>query len=376
MKKKTLLASILTCSLILIGYSNSNQRSVSSEVNYSEAYPISATIVTSKDGENFINYSINDNLDTDKYHFITYQIFYGNDESSEELFINKNQVYKYKIPNDAIEGSVWKGYIIAKTNWQVNKSKRFEIQPVQIPAINVDADIKISEPQEDGTVFTITSDIDLNPSTDNKRRGDIVLDNNMRYLDKHNPRELKVKIDKKALHKVKINLTDDNVREYELQVGSQLYPESNVTLRDLTNVHAKMPRPLTISTDNIYLDLIHPSNSLGLIDPDNSMKISYSNISVFYLLFRTNNKFRVAPLSITSYNDREFIEAYVSAICLAVAWVRIIYECKISNNFYSQRAVVEMVLDQYGLMTNHLVESGDIIVDGGPRVIWDRPIAI
>lgn len=50
-------------------------------------------------------------------------------------------------------------------------------------------------------MFTITSDIDLNPSIDNKRRGDIVLDNNMRYLDKHNPRELKVKIDKKLCTK-------------------------------------------------------------------------------------------------------------------------------------------------------------------------------
>ncbi|OIN83410.1 hypothetical protein [Francisella sp. TX07-6608] len=375
MKRKSLFASILTCSLILIGYSNSNQKSISSEVKYSEAYPISATIVTSKDGENFINYSINNNLDTDKYHFITYQIFYGNGESSEELSINKNSTYKYKIPNDAIEGSIWRGYIIAKTDWQVNKSKRFDIQPIKIPAISVDADIKISEPQEDGTVFIITSDIDLNPSNSNKKRGDINLDTNMRYLDRNNPRELKVKIDKKALHKIKVNLTDDNVREYELQVGTQQYPESKVTLKDLTNVHAKMPPRPTIPTDNIYLDLIHPSNSLGLIDPDNSMKISYSNIAVFYLLFRTNNKFRLAPLSITSYNDREFIEVYISAIAL-VSWVRIIYECEISNNFYSQKAAVEMVLDENGLMTNHLVESGDIIVDGGPRVVWDSPIAI
>ncbi|MBK2357063.1 hypothetical protein [Francisella hispaniensis] len=359
MNIKILLTTVL-CSLILIGYSNSNQRSVSSEVNYSEAYPISATIVTSKDGENFINYSINDNLDTDKYHFITYQIFYGNGESSEELFINKNQVYKYKIPNDAIEGSVWKGYIIAKTNWQVNKSKRFEIQPVQIPAINVDADIKISEPQEDGTVFTITSDIDLNPSTDNKRRGDIVLDNNMRYLDKDNPRELKVKIDKKALHKVKINLIDDNVREYELQVGSQQYPASNVTLRDLTNVHAKMRK---VFTDNIYLDLIHPNNT---------MNIDYTDLSVF--LYHSTS-LTGAETSKTSYDDHETIKVYASGILTPIPNTYVIYGFKISNNFYSQAGFVEMMLDSDGLMTNILIRDHEA-VDGGPCVTWDSPRAL
>ncbi|AVC43595.1 hypothetical protein B4919_01720 [Francisella tularensis subsp. novicida] len=367
MKIKFLLTTVL-CFLILIGYSNSNQRSVSSEVNYSEAYPISATIVTSKDGENFINYSINGNLDTDKYHFITYQIFYGNGESSEELFINKNQVYKYKIPNDAIEGSVWKGYIIAKTNWQINKSKRFEIQPVQIPAINIDADIKISEPQEDGTVFTITSDIDLNPSTDNKRRGDIILDNNMRYLDKHNPRELKVKIDKKAIHKIKINLTNDNVREYELQVGTQQYPASNVSLKDLTNVHAKMRK---VFTDNIYLDLIHPNNSLGLIGSDNTMNIDYSDLSVF--LYHSMS-LTGAETSITSYDDHETIKVYASGILTPIPNTYVIYGFKISNNFYSQTGVVEMMLDRDGLMTNLLVRDHEV-VDGGPCVTWDPPKA-
>ncbi|WP_082810690.1 hypothetical protein [Francisella hispaniensis] len=359
MNIKILLTTVL-CSLILIGYSNSNQKSVSSEVNYSEAYPISATIVTSKDGENFINYSINDNLDTDKYHFITYQIFYGNGESSEELFINKNQVYKYKIPNNAIEGSVWKGYIIAKTNWQVNKSKRFDIQPVQIPAINVDADIKISEPQEDGTVFTITSDIDLNPSIDNKRRGDIVLDNNMRYLDKHNPRELKVKIDKKAMHKIKINLTDDNVREYELQVGSQQYPESNVSLKDLTNVHAKMRK---VFTDNIYLDLIHPNNT---------MNIDYTDLSVF--LYHSTS-LAGAETSKTSYDDYETIKVYASGIFMPIPNTYVIYGFKISNNFYSQTGFVEMMLDRDGLMTNILIRDHEA-VDGGPCVTWDPPRAL
>lgn len=162
------------------------------------------------------------------------------------------------------------------------------------------------------------------------------------------------------MHKIKINLTDDNVREYELQVGSQQYPESNVSLKDLTNVHAKMRK---VFTDNIYLDLIHPNNT---------MNIDYTDLSVF--LYHSTS-LAGAETSKTSYDDYETIKVYASGIFMPIPNTYVIYGFKISNNFYSQTGFVEMMLDRDGLMTNILIRDHEA-VDGGPCVTWDPPRAL
>ncbi|APD51110.1 hypothetical protein [Francisella hispaniensis] len=249
MKTKILLASILGCSSILTGYAKENVNNNSHIVagtNYAGQFK--ATVGTDKiTGERIVTYTLPSGLLSEPEKYASYEITFGNShngmksEKSEEIPINENTLtYVYRVSDEVAEGTVWEGYISTYDKQHGSLSSVFSLNPVTIPAI--DEKVLISEPQEDGTVFTITYDdpsVTLNPSLSNTKQGDVVLDDGMEVIDdgSTNPDQIKVKINKKAIHTIKVNVSDKKVKQYKLQVGPQQYPQ-NIKDNDIIKINA------------------------------------------------------------------------------------------------------------------------------------------
>ncbi|APD51113.1 hypothetical protein [Francisella hispaniensis] len=381
MKTKILLASILGCSSILTGYAKENINNNSHMVagtNYAGQFK--AIAGTDKiTGERIVTYALPSGLLSEPEKYASYEITFGNShngmksEKSEEIPINENTLtYVYRVSDKVAEGTVWEGYILTYDK-QHETHDVFSLNPVTIPAI--DEKVLISEPQEDGTVFTITYDdpsVTLNPSLSNTKKGDVVLDDGMEVINDSStsPNQLKVKINEKAIHTIKVNVSDKQVKQYKLQVGPQQYPQ-NIIGNNLFDINM-----MTLPTSPGYIGYMNIAgncHSDGIVTNDlislNGSRIDPYKITLssgrgldravhkaFPVRYWINPKKDYYIIDIYLYDDHNKLFLYDFSMEL---------EFNPSSKYYKQLASEELVVHYNGK-----------VIETESEIHWSNPVAV
>ncbi|WP_197456257.1 hypothetical protein, partial [Francisella hispaniensis] len=191
-----------------------------------------------------------------------------------------------------------------------------------------------------------------------------------------NPDQIKVKINKKAIHTIKVNVSDKKVKQYKLQVGPQQYPQNIIKNKQIVTVD-NIKKQNWIS-DNVYADIqpliyegLLKSSILGLVTPTGELGAITYQQKKYVIMGGVNVSTQTIPTKDSDQRIRVKFDTEWRTPDFNFISAR--FRFKQSTRFYEQEGILKLVIDNYD---GHVIKSPMEIIDDAEikaPITWDNP---